>query len=104
MFLERQGAGLDVDFGTAFVTALLISVCNFVAGFVICFISGGIGAPALGQFLSLVVGFLIASGIIGARLEVGFGKGALIALVMVALGIAIALVVGVVIFAVTSAM
>ena len=96
-------ADLDVDFDTAFVTALLIAVCNTIAGFVIGLIAVGFGAPELSRPLSFLVGFLIASGIIGERLKVEFGKAAAITLVMAAIGIAIALVIGAVVFVVMSA-
>ena len=93
-------AKLDVPFGRAYWTVFLAFIVNFllgyVLGFVVAFSGGSSEALTVLQVLLLPVGFLIQSGIISARLEVSFGKGCLISLVMTALVLGLALVIGVI--------
>ena len=92
----------DIEFGNAFVTVVLAFLAQgalgFVIGLVITVMSGN-PEPAgiVAQGIAMPLGFLVYSGIVQTRLRTAsFGQACLVTLACAAIGLGIALVVGLV--------
>lgn len=90
---------LDVPYGQAYGTVLLPGLINtllgLIVGYMVSSATGSMGTINIAALLMLPVGFLIVAGFIGARLAIPLGRACLIALVMAAIGLAIAAIVAI---------
>lgn len=93
--------------GIVFVIALVNGGVGFVIGLVVALGMAGQdpqAAQIVSQVISLPVGFLINAGMLAAMLPTSFARGALVTLFQYLIGIAIAVVIGGVLFALLFAM
>jgi hypothetical protein len=101
-------AGLDVPFGSAYVTALLCGLANLgVIKLLEHMVGLALSAPSdseltrtVANAVSIPVGLLVQAGIISARQRVRFGRAILISLVMLLIAAVIAAVVAAVVLGV----
>jgi hypothetical protein len=106
----RWVAQLDIPFGSAMLTVFLTYLANLPLSFLIGFIVGTAMAGAdekvvelAANLVALPLGVLLQGLIIGHRHKIGFGKGVLVVLGMIAIAIALAILFGLVVFVIALA-